>query len=80
VVDAPVTEAMRRDEFERAYRDQYGRSGLEQLPSRLARAEKFGTSSLDGESLDDLILGNRAGPNEEEVSLAEILRLVGISK
>ncbi len=42
-------------------------------PRRMARVERFGTSSLDEESVEDLILCNRCGPKEEELTLEQIV-------
>lgn len=80
VVDAPVSRAMRLDEFWDYYKDQYGRVGLDQLPQRLERANNKGTSSFLSCSFDDLIENNRAGLNEETLSKEEILKFVGIAK
>lgn len=76
IVDAPTSKAMRRDEFVAWYRGLYGSEGVEQLPARLERAEKYGTSSHDHESARDMILGNRAGPNEEELSFESVIGLL----
>lgn len=79
IVDAPVTKAMRRAEFESFYRECYGSEGMKELPARLERAIAKGTSSFDGESAEDLIAGNRAGNNEEELSFYNVLSAVGIT-
>lgn len=76
IVDAPTTEAMTREEFEQYYRDEYGRQAMDTLPQRLSRAIETGSSSLDGDSLADLVSGNRAGPDETELSLDGIIKLV----
>ncbi len=76
IVDAPVTVAMDRSAFEEYIRSEYGAQGLRDLPSRIERAIKNGTSDVGGMSLQDLIAGNRAGPSEKELDLQGILSLV----
>lgn len=80
IVDAPTTEAMRREAFEEYYQDQHGKVGMRELPARLERAVKYGTSSMDQMSAEDLIAGNRAGDDETEMSFTDILNYVGAVK
>ncbi len=74
VVDAPVTFGVKRDEFLAYYREQYGKVGMEELPQRLERVEKYGTSSWDRETPEDLFICNRAGPDEKKLTVSEIYR------
>lgn len=76
VVDAPVSRAMSREEMRAHLIVEYGRADTENHDRALDRAEAKGTSSLRGITLDDLIAGNRAGANETEATLSEILALV----
>jgi hypothetical protein len=76
IVDAPTSYAMTREEYEKEYLLEYGRKGVEQLPERLERAIQNGTSSHRKMSFAELITGNRAGPNESEASIEEILKEV----
>lgn len=78
IVDAPVTAAMQLDDFRAYYQDRYGRSAMDGLDDRLTRARDYGSSS--GESLSDLVLCNRAGPDESALSLAQIIELVETGK
>lgn len=80
VTDAPCTTGASRAEFEEYYREQYGEQGARSLPERLDRAIKYGTSSIEPMSVHDLIAGNRAGPNETELSLDEIIRIYCIEQ
>jgi len=75
VVDAPVTYAMTREELEEHVREEYGNQGLEELPARLERADRCGASWRDAyrESAEDTIRGNRAGPNETELTVEQII-------
>lgn len=73
IVDAPVTYGMSYGEFLEWYKEEYGRQGMEDLPDRLARVEKTGTSSRFNESLEDLISYNRAGPKETCLTLKELI-------
>jgi len=72
-VDAPVTPAMDINELKEYIKDEYGRSGLMELPERLERVNKQGTSSHLGETVEDVILHNMAGKNGEKLTKEEIL-------
>ena len=74
IVDAPTSYAMTREKYEKEYLLEYGRKGMEELPERLERAIKYGTSNIRPQSFTELIKYNRAGPNEEELSMDEILK------
>lgn len=74
IVDAPVSHGMTREKFDDYYRFLYGNEGMKMLPERMSRVETTGTSSHDGESVDDMIDGNRAGENERELSKEELIR------
>lgn len=76
VVDAPVSAAMSRDEFEQNYLHRFGYEGMRTLPERLARAVANGTSARHSTSLEDMVAGNRAGDDDVEVPLAEIVAYV----
>lgn len=80
IVDAPVSKAMSRSEFETYYRKQRGSIGMVDLASRFDRAVAYGTSFHDNTSAEDLISGNRAGPEECELSFGDLLLLVGVPK
>ena len=71
VVDCPVTFGMNLDQLTRHIRHEYGANGLRDLPERLERVNQTGTSKRGG-NLQDVISGNRAGPNESELDLGEI--------
>lgn len=71
IVDAPVTFGYSLEDFKRWYRSRY-KEMAESLEERLARVEAKGCSSLD-ETLDELIKGNRAGPNETSLTKEQIV-------
>lgn len=73
VVDAPVTYAMPREEFEQYYREEYGRSRMDDFERRMARAIETGTSA-HGYTLEDVVSGNRAGPDETEATFEQIIK------
>ena len=73
VVDAPTTYAMDKKELEEFIKEEYGNEGLRELPERLKRVEKQGTSCNYKLTADDLIDGNRAGDNETKLTKKEIL-------
>jgi hypothetical protein len=77
VVDAPVTFGMTREEFIDYYNNEYSGRDLE---SRMERAEQKGTSSMMDSTLEDLITSNRAGYNENHLTLGEIERIYLIEK
>lgn len=74
VVDAPVTNLMDLAELTEYIEAEYGQAGLVELPARLARVEKQGTSALSGYNKEDLLHWNRAGENESHLATdAEIV-------
>lgn len=72
VVDAPVTYGMTLEELEAYIKDEYGRTGLKELPARMDRVEKYGTSYYPPKTVDELLVLNRAGDNEEGLTADEI--------
>lgn len=73
VVDAPVTFGLSLEEFKEHYKEEYGNRGLMELDERLKRVEEKGISSLMDEDIHDIISGNRAGKDETELSLEQII-------
>ena len=73
IVDAPVTYGMPLEEFHEYYREEYGESGMRDLPQRLKRVESKGCSSWIDSSAEDVISGNRAGPKETEFSREQLI-------
>lgn len=73
VVDAPVTYGMSLKEFKEYYKEEYGSNGMEDLPRRLQRVNKTGSSSMT-ESLGNLIAVNRAGENERRLTKKGIIK------
>ncbi len=78
VVDAPVTYGMPLEEFKEYYRQEYGQEGfddqvMQRLSQRLERVERTGCSA-HGKDIDTILLGNRAGENETELTKSEIFR------
>lgn len=72
VVDAPVTYGVPLERFKAYYRERYGTEGMKELPERLERVERTGTSDMIG-TLDGLISCNRAGDKEEELTMEQII-------
>lgn len=72
VVDAPVTNFDTRERLEMYWRDEYGRQGMNELPSLLRMVEETGTS-FRGTTAAELIEGNRAGPDESELTESLLL-------
>lgn len=80
IVDAPVTWGMTLEEFKVYYKEQYGLQGMKELPERLERVDKYGTSSYYNESTKSLICVNNAGPNSKRASYAYIVEHYCIKK
>lgn len=72
VVDAPVSAGMKRDDFKKYYRREYGESGMLDFERRMMTADAVG--STWGETAAEVIRGNRAAPHEKSLSLDEIYR------
>lgn len=74
IVDAPTTFGMSLEDFKKYYREMYGLDGMRILDERLERVERYGTSSQLKETAAEMLGGNRAGPNEEELTTDEIFK------
>lgn len=72
IVDAPVSQIKRRAEFEEYHHQLYGDAGMIGMASRFDRADRTGTSAYTM-TRDEVIAGNRAGPNETTLTIAEII-------
>lgn len=66
VVDAPTTFGMSKEAIINYC------SGEGDIEKRMARVDATGTSSKNGTTAEELIAGNRAGPNEAELTFEEI--------
>ena len=65
--------ALTLEQLEEVIRFEQGEQGVLGLPVRLERAHRTGCSALDGQTLEECISCNRAGPNETELSVAEFV-------
>ncbi|MCK9154500.1 MAG: hypothetical protein M0P12_00150 [Paludibacteraceae bacterium] len=74
IVDAPVTYGMKRDEFEAYYRNEYGKSGMENFSSRMKRVDQKGTSSLYHNCAEETLKTNLAGHNGENLTVEEVYK------
>lgn len=74
VVDAPVTNGLTREQMEHFCRSEYGNLGMADFEERMKRVEERGHSLYRNDTVEDLVGWNRAGPNEECLTLAEIYR------
>lgn len=74
ITDSPVTFGVSLEDFRVLYNDtsDYGRRG--ELDWRLERVNRYGTSAFDGTTPVQLIQGNRAGPDEQCLSMEEIIQ------
>ena len=71
-IDAPVTYAMTLEEFNEYYRKKYGDEGMKELPERLERVERTGSSGYN-HTLDWLLEYNRAGEDQTPMSREDII-------
>lgn len=79
VVDAPVTFGMSREEFADHHRREYG-AKPDRLPERMGRVDRYGTSCRLGTSAATMVAANRAGPDETELSMEELVRWYCVEK
>lgn len=79
IVDAPVTFGMTREELATHYRDEYGRAGSRDFEERMRRVDEKGTSAYDY-TVADHISGNRAGPDETELTAEELYQAYGLGR
>jgi len=61
------------EQIECLTKEEYGQSGLRELPERLERAHKFGSSSMFKEGLDSFLCCNRAGEKESHLTTEECI-------
>lgn len=74
IVDAPIAHASTLEGLKRWVRREYGQRGIDELPARLERVARKGTSSLSDESALSTIWPNRAGPKESCLMVEGIYR------
>lgn len=72
IADAPLTYGASLEDFKRYYKKEYGKHGMKTLEDRLARIEKYGSSS-SLERLESLLNFNRAGAYETRLDLEGLL-------
>ena len=63
---------MTLDELREYIKEEHGNDGLRDLPARLERVEKTGTSARMHNSLADTLSCNRAGEGEKNITEDEI--------
>lgn len=73
IVDAPVTYILTRKEMLKYLDERYGTVSFEENRERLDRTDKNGTSFHEMTHAEELICSNRAGENEEKITLEQIL-------
>jgi len=66
--------ALTLEQLEEVMRFEGGQRAIEALPARLERAHRTGCSSMRGETLEECIACNRAGPNEANMPVDEFVR------
>ena len=61
------------DQLKKYIKDEFGNEGMRDLDKRLERAYEYGTSSHYAQSIKDVVLCNRAGPEEKHLSFQECI-------
>ncbi len=74
VCDAPAGKGMELNPFTEYCKREHTPELLAILPERMARVERIGTSSINGTTAEELVAGNRAGPDETSLSKDELIR------
>ena len=72
ISDAPASYGMTLAVFRGYYRQMYGAYGITTLDERLFRVEQKGTSASGDIDAHDTIRGNRAGPDESELTAEQL--------
>ena len=72
IVDAPVTYGMSREALAEYYDEHEAAYGVDDFAERMHRVDQKGVSAYFVDSVEDLVRGNRAGPDETELSLREL--------
>ena len=72
VVDAPITYGLSLWELKGWLQEEYGQVGLDWLEKKQRQIETTGISE-QLYTLENLLSGNRAGPNERELTRREII-------
>ncbi len=80
VTDTPILYNCTEQDIKDHVRREYGQSGMRDIDRRLDRARLIGTSSMMHGSLRDMVLGNHAGPNGEEITYDDVIRFYFVEK
>lgn len=74
VADGPwFVHGITLEQLQEITKEEFGASGLRDLPDRLERAHKTGCSAISGETLEECIRCNRAGPKESRIPVDEFI-------
>lgn len=73
MMDAPATHGSSLAALKSYYKQKYGERGLLDLSERLKRVEIKGVSSHLHDNFKELIQHNRAGDQEEELTMQQII-------
>jgi hypothetical protein len=65
--------ALTLEQLQEALRFEGGQRAIDELPARLQRAHETGCSSIRGETLEECIALNRAGPKESHLTVDEFV-------
>lgn len=74
ISDSPATYGLSLKEFRQWYLARERHRAEQELDERLVRVEANGTSSIGDDDLGDTLLCNRAGPDEREATVDEIIK------
>jgi hypothetical protein len=80
VVDAPIVYDCTVDDLREYVREKSGSDGLRGFDDSVERAVATGTSSRLDRSLEELVVGNHAGPDGEEIPYEDVIRFYFVEK
>ena len=68
--------SLTKDQLELYIKEQYGKQGLNELPSRILRGERTGTSAIDkDEELESTLLCNKMSKNETHLTIEQCVKI-----
>lgn len=76
VIDDIITYPLTLEEFKKYYLKEYGECSVSKLEEKLERVEQNGTSSMIFKNVYDIIKYNRAGEDEDTLTIPEFLDYV----
>lgn len=73
-ISAPISTGLSEPELRKYIKFRYGKKGLKNLDERIKKCRETGITALEG-TVEEIIINNKAGKNECELTLEEIIDL-----